>query len=82
VKAEALISLLQSEVSRLRKLKGEDVAFFFIMSPGDDNPLTELSLGTKQDSQSFYRGLADKLGQAQKAALPNDPYIGVGGRLR
>ena len=45
LKAEDLITRLQTEVSRLRKLKGEEVAFFFVMAPGSENPSTQLFTG-------------------------------------
>lgn len=81
MKAEALITILQSEVSRLRKLKGEDVAFFFVMAPGSENPSTQLFTGTEQGADEFYSFLMNTIQKARKAAEVRDPYIGVAGGM-
>lgn len=75
MKAESLIALLQTEVSRLRKLKGEDVAFFFVMAPGAENPSTQLFSGSEQGPDQFYRFLMESVSKAQKTAEINSPYI-------
>jgi len=80
VKSEALIDLLTAEVKRLRKLKGEDIgAFFFVMPPEAEAPISEAFLGTGTSGRAFYKYLADKLDQRQREADAKDPYIGVAG---
>lgn len=79
MKAESLISLLQTEVSRLRKLKGEEVALFFVMPPGGDVSSTQLFTGTEQGADEFYAYLGNTITKARKAADARDPYIGMAG---
>ena len=79
MKSEDLIAKLQTEVSRLRKLKGEDVSFFFVMPPGGDMPSTQLFSGTEQGVDEFYAYLGNTIQKARKAAEQRDPYISVAG---
>ena len=80
VKSEALIDLLTAEVKRLRKLKGEDVgAFFFVMPPEAEAPISEAFIGSGTGRGAFYKYLADKIDQHQREAAAKDPYIGVAG---
>ena len=80
MKSESLIALLQAEVKRLKKLKGEEVSgFFFIMPPETENPICQSFVGIETNRAAYYQYLGEKLREAQKSGDQGGSYIGVAG---
>ena len=80
MKSESLIDLLQAEVKRLKKLKGEEVSgFFFILPPETENPISQGFIGVETNRAAFYVYLAEKLRETQKSGDQGGSYIGVAG---
>ena len=80
MKSESLIFLLQSEVKRLKKLKGEEVSgFFFILPPETETPISQSFVGIETNRAAYYQYLGEKLREAQKSGDQGGSYIGVAG---
>lgn len=76
MKTEGLIDLLQQQITRLRKNRGDDVGgFFFVLAPEADQPIANMFFGSGPSKNAFYKYLADQIGEGQKQS--NDPYVGV-----
>lgn len=84
MKSEDLIAKLQSEVKRLRKLKGEEVSGFFFIMPPEQEVLCQTFVGAETNRQAFYQYLGVKVTESQKAAAEaaGGAYIGVAGMGR
>ena len=79
--AVELISLLDAEIVRLKKLKDEPVGGFFFIMPPDGDPISNLFLGSSLGTMAFFEYLANKLKEAQRSPS-NDPYVGLQGMTR
>ena len=80
MKSESLIALLQAEVKRLKKLRGEEVSgFFFILPPERETPISQSFVGVETNQAAYYQYLAEKLREAQKSGDQGGAYIGVAG---
>lgn len=76
MKAEGLIDLLEQQIARLKKNKGDEVGgFFFVLAPDAGEAITNMFFGTGPSKGAFYKYLADQISEGQKQA--GDTY-GVG----
>ena len=81
MKSEGLIELLEQQIARLKKNKGDEVAgFFFVLAPEQTEAIANMFFGTGPSRIAFFKYLSDQLGEATKAQT--DPYIGIGGGRR
>ena len=81
MKSEALIDVLEGQIARLKKLKGEEVGGFSIVQAPEGEPMVALFMESTPAPASFYKYLADKLHDALKAVEKHEPFIGIrGGR--
>ena len=84
MKSESLIALLEAQIARLKKLKGEEVGgFFLIQAPGEDQAVVALFMESEPTRESFYKYLQSKIVDALKAEeKQNQPLIGIRGGIR
>jgi len=60
VKSEAIIEVLQAQITRLDKLAGEEIAGFIVIPP-EGQAVISISIESVADEISFYKNMADKL---------------------
>lgn len=79
--AAELITMLEAQITRLKKLKDESVGGFFFILPPDSEPIANLFLGDGPDKQAYYEYLASKVKEAQRTQS-NNPYVGLPAGMR
>lgn len=61
IKAEKIVEILEAQLTRLRKLEGEDLAGFAIIVPPEGDPIDLLVMESPTDTKSFFMRLRDRM---------------------